>query len=163
MWKLFFLFTVVLFSSNAQAAGIELNTKDWKIIKDVHFEIYYPIADSGEMPRIILRKAEESYSKIAERIGYARYRNFWTWDERVKIVYYSTQEAYVASTGQPAWSKGLSFSHFSPMPLRMIVSFQGQDNFVEAILPHEISHLILHDYIGPKRMIPLWFDEGVAQ
>ena len=45
----------------------------------------------------------------------------------------------------------------------MIITFKGQEDFLTSTLPHEISHLILHDFIGPQRVIPLWFDEGVAQ
>ena len=43
------------------------------------------------------------------------------------------------------------------------MSFKGQENFLEVILPHEITHLILHDFIGFDRPIPRFFDEGVAQ
>ena len=46
---------------------------------------------------------------------------------------------------------------------RIIVSYKDQPNFVEVILPHEITHLILHDFIGFDRPIPRFFDEGVAQ
>ena len=34
---------------------------------------------------------------------------------------------------------------------------------MDGLLPHEISHLILRDFIGEGVKIPIWFDEGVAQ
>ena len=45
----------------------------------------------------------------------------------------------------------------------MIVTFRQEDQFLDGLLPHEISHLILHDFVGFNRNIPIWFDEGVAE
>jgi hypothetical protein len=42
------------------------------------------------------------------------------------------------------------------------MTFKQEENFSDGLLPHEISHLILHDFI-PNERIPVWFDEGVAQ
>ena len=103
------------------------------------------------------------FRSIAERLGYERYQNFWTWDQRVPIVYFSSQEEYTKTTGQSGWSKGFSISHLASVNLRMIITFQGQEDFLKTTLPHEIGHLILHDFIGSRRYIPSWLDEGVAQ
>ena len=78
-------------------------------------------------------------------------------------LYFSSQEEFTRVTGRPVWSKGFSISHLASVNLRMIVTFRGQENFLTTTLPHEISHLILHDFIGAHGQIPLWFDEGVAQ
>lgn len=48
------------------------------------------------------------------------------------------------------------------MKSRAIVSFVQEDAFLDNVLPHEISHLILADFLG-RANIPLWFNEGVAQ
>jgi hypothetical protein len=144
-------------------AALPIDLRGWEEISDKHFKVYYKHDTAGEVPRQILNKAEVYYSSIADHIGYARYQNFWTWEQRVPIVYFSSQEEYARTTGQPAWSKGFSVSHLASVNLRMIVTFKGQQDFLNSTLPHEISHLILHDFIGPNRSIPLWFDEGVAQ
>ena len=34
---------------------------------------------------------------------------------------------------------------------------------MDALLPHEMTHLIFRDYVGFTGEIPLWLDEGVAQ
>jgi hypothetical protein len=154
------LFCVIL---TAQAHGFVIDLKGWQDISDKHFIVYYKTGLGDNSPRQILNKAEEYYSIIADRIGYERYQNFWTWEQRVPIIYFSSLEEYVKTTGQPRWSKGFSISHLSSVNFRMIVTFKGQDDFLTGTLPHEISHLILHDFIGPRRVIPLWFDEGVAQ
>jgi hypothetical protein len=158
------LFIAVLFfafSFNVHAFSIDL--KGWEQISDRHFKVFFKQEAGEEIPRQILNKAENYYSTIADRIGYARYQNFWTWEERVPIIYFSSQEEFTRITHQPAWSKGFSVTHLASVNLRMIVTFKGQEDFLTSTLPHEISHLILHDFIGPQRSIPLWFDEGVAQ
>ena len=140
-----------------------LNLKGWDQISGKHFKVIFKREVGEDFPREILDKAEEYYSDIADRIGYERYRNFWTWDNRVPIVYFASQEEFTKQTGQPKWSKGFAVSHLASVNLRMIITYQGQEDFLNAVLPHEISHLILHDFIGPHRHIPTWFDEGVAQ
>ena len=146
-----------------EANAFTLDLRGWSQISDKHFKVVFKKGMSENVPRGILNKAEDYYSTIANRIGYERYQNFWTWDDRVPIVYFSSQEEFAKTTGRPAWSKGFSISHLSSVNFRMIVTYQGQEDFLKTTLPHEISHLILHDFIGANRYIPSWFDEGVAQ
>jgi hypothetical protein len=160
--KIFFLLLYFL-SLVSSALAMDLDLKGWQELSDKHFKVYHKSSIGDEMPRQILNKAEEYYTRIADRIGYGRYRNFWTWEDRVPIVYFPSQEEYRRATKQPEWSKGFSVSHLSSVTLRMIVTFKGQDSFLVGTLPHEISHLILHDFIGQDKDIPLWFDEGIAQ
>lgn len=163
--KIFLLLLMLLAGSITYGQAIEEAKipSDWQVIKARHFEIYFPPNQGQEAPRAVLQKAENYYNAIADRIGYARYQNFWTWDARVKIVLYDDQASYVQYTGQPLWSRGFVICHLLGYTYRAIVSFKGQDNFVDTVLPHEIGHLILHDFIGAGRAIPVWFDEGVAQ
>jgi len=41
-----------------------------------------------------------------------------------------------------------------------IVSYKESRNFLTSLLPHEMTHLILADFI--ENNIPLWFNEGLA-
>lgn len=161
--KILFVLLASLVVLSSQAKAFPINLDGWDQISDKHFKIYFKRQSAGESPRQILNKAEEYYSTIADHIGYARYQNFWTWEERVPIVYFSSQEEFARTTNRPIWSKGFSVTHLASVNSRMIVTFKGQDDFLDSTLPHEISHLILHDFIGAQRSIPLWFDEGVAQ
>ncbi len=144
----------------AEQASEDFN--NWPQAKGTHFVVFYSSKEDEAPAQEILRRAEEYYNSVTDLIGYARYKNFWTWDERVKILYFPDQSTYAATTGQPEWSKGFSLSHLDAYRLRMIVSFRGQENFLTGILPHEIGHLIVHDFIEGNP-VPLWFDEGVAQ
>lgn len=162
MKKLFLLLSFI-FLFNVSSYAFDIDLRGWNQISDKHFKIFYKSNQSDNLPRNILNKAEEYYIAIADRIGYSRYQNFWTWDERVPIIFFSSQEEYASKTGRPLWSKGFAVSHLTSVNQRMIVAYQGEDDFLESTLPHEIGHLILHDFIGANQTIPTWFDEGVAQ
>src|SRR3569833_436247 len=48
------------------------------------------------------------------------------------------------------------------MATRSIKTFPSDWGFFDAILPHELGHIILHEYLGPQVSVPLWIDEGLA-
>ena len=106
----------------------------------------------------MLRKAEEYYKQIGDELGYARYSNFWQWDNRVKIYIYANQEEFLKATGRQKWSHGVA-----DYEKKEIRSYVWKEGFLESLLPHEIAHLIFRDYVGFKGEIALWLDEGVAQ
>lgn len=159
---LLLLIAVMGLPASALAMDLDLDALHWFQQKSVHFEVIYPVQELSQTASQILRRAEEDYERILDRIGAYKVDNFWTWDERVKIVYFQDHDSFVKATGQPAWSKGASLSHMSDFKMRLILSYRGQDDFLDAVLPHEISHLVLHDFMK-NRQIPRWFDEGVAQ
>ena len=128
----------------------------WKEEKGEHFIVFY--MNESAKPKEVLRKAEFYYNRIADDLGYARHSNFWSWDKRVKIFIYADGASYRASTGQPDWSHGMA-SYYD----KEIHSIEGTADFLDSVLPHEITHLIFRDFVGFKGEIPLWLDEGVAQ
>ncbi len=158
-----FLLLLFILIFKVDVDALTIDPKGWDQINDKHFKVLFKAGQADNLPREILNKAEIYYSAIADRIGYARYQNFWTWDERVPIYLFSSQDEYIKATGRPAWSKGFAVSHLTSVNQRMIVTFKGQSDFLVGTLPHEISHLILHDFIKAPQSIPVWFDEGVAQ
>ncbi len=135
----------------------------WRYQRGEHFIVQYPPQVSAQWARNVLRESEYYYDSIGRQIGFTRYQDFWTWDERVKIVIYPDQETYVKATGLPTWSKGGATNYHWQLKSRAIVTFKQQGDFLNSVLPHEISHLILSDFIGGVDKIPLWFNEGVAQ
>ena len=106
----------------------------------------------------ISHKAEKDYKRIASDLGYARYSNFWTWANRVKIYIYPDRNSYLEASNQPEWSEGMA-----DYAKKEIVSYSGSEDFLVSILPHEMAHLIFRDFVGFKSDIPLWLDEGIAQ
>jgi len=134
----------------------------WNEEKSRHFIVYYGPASDRTAALKVLRRAEEYYNKIGNQIGYTRYHNFWTFNERVRIVMFPNVESFTQTTGQPPWLLGFSARDSHVFSSRSIVTYKQESGFFEGVLPHEISHLILHDFINSAH-IPVWFDEGVAQ
>ena len=128
----------------------------WKEVNGDHFIIYYK--NNDKFARDVAAKAEIYYARIATDLGYPRYSEFWTWDNRVKIYIYPDHESYIKVTHQPGWSQGMA-----DYLKKQIISYAWSKGFVESLLPHEMAHLIFRDFVGFKGEIPLWLDEGVAQ
>lgn len=142
---------------------LNVHAQGQKELKGDHFIVHYAGALTDDEARTMLRRAEEYYNSIANMVGYARYSKYWTWDKRVTITVYPDGQAFTQKTGMPPWSQGYVERDWTPDHNKEIITFKQQENFFDGILPHEISHLILHDFIGVSVMVPRWFDEGVAQ
>jgi hypothetical protein len=166
MRQIFYLIIFFLMYMPVQArADIDasFDPPGWLKFSGDHFIVLCASSDDEDTAHAILNHAEEYYNDIADDIGYSRYQTFWTWDNRVKIILFPSQESYVQQTGQPPWSQGFATLYSELFKSRIIVSYKDQADFIDVILPHEITHLILHDFIGFDRPIPRFFDEGVAQ
>lgn len=127
-----------------------------KELKGDHFIIYY--LEDERFAQEVLRKSERYYHQISSDLGYARYSNFWQWENRVKIFIYRSQEEFLKATGRKGWSHGMA-----DYEAKEIRSYAQKEGFLETLLPHEITHLVFRDYVGFEGEVPLWLDEGVAQ
>jgi hypothetical protein len=136
--------------------------QEWQEKKGKHFIIYfYPETDVNWIDTT-LSQADAYYRKIANQIGYSRYQDYWSWEDRVKIFIYPDKDSFIRATGQPQWSKGGSAANHPQIQSRAIISYDQQQDFVYNVLPHEIAHLTLKDFVQGKPL-PVWFEEGVAQ
>ncbi|MDD5136190.1 MAG: peptidase MA family metallohydrolase [Candidatus Omnitrophica bacterium] len=131
-------------------------TEDWKEVKSEHFIVGY--IEDENFAEEVSHRAEQYYSKIASDLGYSRYDNFWTWENRARIYIYRTREEYLGATGAKEWSYG-----FASYGAKTIVSYAHSEKFLNTLLPHELTHLIFRDFVGFKGEVPVWLDEGVAQ
>ncbi|MEK7850187.1 MAG: peptidase MA family metallohydrolase [Candidatus Omnitrophota bacterium] len=131
--------------------------QEWQELRGDHFIIYYE-NDSDGFVKEVLRQAERDYSQIASDLGYARYANFWQWENRVKIFIYPDQDSFLKATLQPSWSVGTA-----NYTTKQISGFSGCTQFKTDTLAHEIAHLVFRDFVGFVGEVPLWLDEGVAQ
>lgn len=134
----------------------EVFSANWRELSAEHFIVYF--SEDKEFASAVANKAEVYYRRIASELGYPRYSEFWTWENRVKIYIYPSHTAYLKATAQPKWSEGMA-----DYKNKKIISYTWGQGFVESLLPHEIAHLIFRDFVGFKGEIPLWLDEGVAQ
>ena len=135
-----------------RAAGPE----PWKTIPSTHFIVMY--SDDETLAQTVSERAESYYSIIASDLGYTRYQNFWLWDNRVKILIYPTANAFTTACNAPSWAVGRANYN-----AHEIASFrQSGEQFLSVLLPHEMAHLILADFIGQAH-VPLWLTEGFAE
>lgn len=130
--------------------------QEWQTVKSDHFIVHY--TGDGKFAKEILEKAEKYYVWIASSLGYPRYSEFWTWDNRVRIYLYPDKASFQKASRQPDWSHGMA-----DYTNKRIMSYVSSAEFADSMLPHEMAHLIFRDFIGFKGEVPVWIDEGVAQ
>ena len=129
---------------------------DWLEEKSDHFLIYYKRTIPTSYIKEFTRRCERYYDVITERLGFNRF-DFWLWDDRATIFLYSNNEEYLKETKRPAWSGGSV-----QIKKKIINTFYGKKDFFDTVLPHELSHIVLREFIRRRTRTPLWFDEGVA-
>ncbi len=105
----------------------------------------------------LIDEAEDAYDEVTERLGFTRFDDFWTWDNRCKIYLYPELSDYQRITGRPSWSGGSV-----NIVTRTINTYLFEKDFIQIILPHEMGHLIFREFVGYKTNLPLWLDEGIA-
>ncbi|MDO9465066.1 MAG: peptidase MA family metallohydrolase [bacterium] len=149
LWHLTLFFALILFLF----LGCNILAEDWKIYKSDHFSVYYE--EDLSFTQRVGYKAEEYYKQLDRSVGFTRFGKFWTFDKRCKIYVYANKKNYLENNDIPSWSAG-----FANYDKREIVSYKESENFLISLLPHEMTHLILADFI--EKNIPLWFNEGLA-
>ena len=133
-----------------------LHAEQWEELRGEHFIIYF--TKEEKIAKQALDKSELYYRQVADNLGYQRYTDFWLWDKRCKIYLYPDHDSYLKATYSPYWSHGQA--NYTD---KTISGYVGSQLFLDAILPHELGHLIFRDFVGFEGEIPLWLDEGVAQ
>jgi hypothetical protein len=138
------------------SVSVFAETDDWANTKSTHFIVYYKNASNNLIGQLTDR-AEGYYNSIASELGFMRY-DFWLWDQRAKIYIYDDSRAYQSATGQPSWSAGSAIAKE-----KIIYTFPGAKGFFDAVLPHELGHIIFREFVGFNNYaVPLWLDEGAA-
>ncbi len=134
-----------------------LHAKDWEQRGSSNFIVYYRSPQVPEdFVQTVVDQAEDDLKRVSDNIGITRYQR-WGWDKRASIFIYRDQEDYVKNGGQAQWSHGAALLAF-----KAISTYPSASGFFDTILPHELGHIVLHEYLGPTVYVPLWFDEGVA-
>ena len=128
----------------------------WKTVKEKHFIVYHTGQDSAA--EVVAEEAERCYDGIAADLGYRRFDHYWLWDRRASIRIYSNAQAFAEACNAPAWAAGKA-----NYERREIATYAGSGaGFSTRVLPHEVAHLILAEFVGGRRL-PVWLQEGVAQ
>jgi hypothetical protein len=140
----------------ASAAARAADTGAWEVVKSRHFLVMHT-GDAAFAERVA-QAAETHYYAIADDLGYSRTSGFWTWDNRVRIMIHPTAAAFRVAFQAPAWAAGAA-----SIQRHEIAGYRADGEvFLATVLPHELAHLILSDFIGAER-VPGWLTEGLAQ
>ena len=85
------------------------------------------------------------------------------WTPRCDVYLYSSAETFSTETGQPKDSPGFSTMGMNSGKIvsRRINLRADHPNVLKAILPHEVTHVVLAD-LFPTQQIPRWADEGLS-
>ena len=136
-------------------SGLQADQGKWNEYPSAHFIVYYKDIPQ-DFVQTVGESAESYYNEIAINLGFNRERD-WMSDQRIKIYIYQDDQDYVRNSQQYQWSHGAASAKE-----RTIRTFPSAHGFFDSTLPHELGHIIFHDYIGFDVEIPLWFEEGVA-
>jgi hypothetical protein len=150
--------TPVLTSNNPAASRIGTNVGRWQILDSKNFRIYH--ADPALAAKVV-RAAEADRLELVKRWPTVTPRGDWS--PLCEIYLYPSARQYAQMTGQPEDSPGFSTMGMNSgrISARRINLRADHPTVISAVLPHEITHVILADFFTEKQ-IPRWADEGLA-
>jgi len=144
------LFFLCGFGSSGPSAG-----EGWIEMKSRYFFVYYKNTPV-DFSKTVINTAEEYYDDITHDLGFYSDKG-WRFKDRAKIYIYDDQQDYVENGRQVQWSGGAAYYN-----RRMMKTYPSAVGFFDSTLPHELGHIIFHEFVGERVKIPTWFDEGVA-
>lgn len=136
--------------------SLALDTPVWLEIKSQHFLVLHT-GDQAFAEKVSLQ-AEHFYQSITTTLGFTRFKGFWLWGNRARIIIYPSAKDFRMESNAPAWAIGRA----SASRHEIAGSRDDEEHFLKSVLPHEMTHLILAEFIGAERL-PHWLAEGVAQ
>ena len=130
----------------------------WELTESANFYLWHQ--STPAQAERLLHSAEEARTRICRR---------WfgdtgpDWQPRCELNLYPSKEAYQAATGLPDCIP--AFAHTQHEGERVVsrqIDLRGDwPELRTAVLPHEITHIILSDRFG-SRPLPSWVNEGIA-
>jgi hypothetical protein len=130
----------------------------WQVLDSANFRIYH--ADP-ELACRVSQAAENAREELIRRWTGQPPRGQWT--PVCEVYLYPDARVFSQRTGQPEDSPGFSTSGLMAgrVTARRINLRADHPKLTEAILPHEVTHIVLAE-LFPERQIPRWADEGMA-
>ncbi len=136
------------------------NPQGWHVAESTNFRIFHN-QNRDLVERVVL---------IAERTRVAMSRKWFgvdgeVWSPKCEIVLHASAAEYSRLTNVPATSPGHSRIETDSTSLRVIgrrIDLHSDTlGMLEAVLPHETTHVVLAGNFGVHQ-VPRWADEGVA-
>jgi len=116
-----------------------------------HFVIH---CNDEKLTDEIVSKVEQYYV-IPTDLGLGE-GNFWM-KGKVHIYIYDTPQEYSQIINRDFWTSG-----YAEFKTRSIYAYKDVDYLIEAVIPHELTHLIFADFMEFSANYPKWLTEGLA-
>ena len=133
---------------------LSADAKEWQSMKSRYFIVYYRMEVPEDFVNTVIESAEDDYQMVSARLGFSVYQG---WKNPVNLYIYKDKDDYINNGSQVGWSHGAA-----QVGIKTIKTFPSDQGFFDSLLPHELGHIILHEYLGENTNIPLWFNEGFA-
>lgn len=136
------------------------NPQGWQVTDTSHFRIYHNQS----------RELVERVARVAERTRVDMSRKWFgndgvDWQPKCELVLHATAADYSRQTGVPTTSPGHSRIESDRGTHRVVGRrldlHVDNPGMLEAVLPHETTHVVLAGQFGPFP-VPRWVDEGIA-
>ncbi len=130
----------------------------WCLAESANFRVFHN--QPQELAAQVARVAEQTRAEMQLKWFGGTQRD---WTPRCDIILYATADDYHRATGLPTASPGHSKLEMEGNRLigRQVHLRRDHANVVTAILPHEVTHVVLAGGFT-EAAIPRWADEGVA-
>jgi hypothetical protein len=130
----------------------------WKIRETASFRILHDDAELAERAAEVAEAARESQIR---RWAGSPPKTAWT--PKCDLYLYPNARVFCQMTGQPEESPGFSTMGMNGGRIiaRRVNLRADHPQMLKAIMPHEITHVVLAD-LFPHKQIPRWADEGMA-
>mgnify|MGYP001574246024 CR=1 FL=1 len=132
---------------------------DVQTVETENFVVAYRDRKGGDKAR---EKCEEILRLAARDL--AGGRGILPFQKKCILRIYDGRAEYLARTGQPAWSEGVSTvrSKGGELVGHVIETYGDSPDFVQTVLSHEIGHVAFAAAAGYVSDLPLWLQEGMA-
>ncbi len=128
----------------------------WKRLQGANITVYWYRGDEA-FGRAVLDTAVQSLASFRNQVGA-------TLQKPVRILVYGSQKDFqgILPPNSKEWIGGQAMADFN-LILVPIEPGQGQAAELRRVLPHELSHLLIHQITkNPYSTLPAWLDEGLS-
>jgi tetratricopeptide (TPR) repeat protein len=133
----------------------------WLVAETTNFRIFHN--QTQEFAESVAQAAEATRSQMLRKwFG----KDGEDWSPQCDIYLHGNAADYSQHTGQNAASPGHSRIDLDPNAGRVVVRQVhlrcDNTSLLDAVLPHETTHVVLAGQFGSNRHVPRWIDEGIA-
>ena len=144
-------------SPEAAAAPFTQDQSAWQRTESQHFEIHYLPALARELDPVV-RRAEAAYDRVSKRLSFVL-------ATKVPLVIFAPSGSMTPEE-VAAYASSDQVAPPQPHRSRIVLPLPEDDAQLDALMVHELTHLLMCEIILPGRGgdggLPRWVHEGIA-